>query len=100
MATPSPRDNPIGRKEAIAETGDCAPEGSRDRAFGAARIVLVDDDWIILLSRLRALLERNSVQFRSELRAEQPVERVLKLQSAMPNACTWRRHPGASCRKP
>jgi DNA-binding NarL/FixJ family response regulator len=59
MAPPSPRDNPIRRKEAIAETSDCAPEGSRDGAFGAARIVLIDDDWI-LLSRLRELLERNS----------------------------------------
>jgi DNA-binding NarL/FixJ family response regulator len=59
MATPSPRDHPIRRKEAIAETCNRAPEGSRDGAFEAAKIVLIDDDWI-LLSRLRELLERNS----------------------------------------
>ena len=52
-----------GQEGIIAATRDRAvddpAEGSRDGALGAAKIVLIDDDWI-LLSRLRELLERNS----------------------------------------
>jgi DNA-binding NarL/FixJ family response regulator len=62
MATRSPRRNAIRAEEAIAATTcDRAAglaRGSQNGALEAAKIVLVDDDWIAL-SRLRKIIEQN-----------------------------------------
>jgi len=51
------REGPVGATTYDRAAGLAG--GSRDEALGAARIVLIDDD-LILLSRLRELIERNS----------------------------------------